>query len=115
MFTRRRKHKVPMAPRRDAFTILLDRANADLAAHGQVKCPAAPWITAASVLLTIRHGCGWDMSTRPLQIIEPFFQQYGWTWRWVDEDLVLELPGWTQPAPAIVAIQPSLFDTIPPE
>jgi hypothetical protein len=110
VFTRKRQRKVPKVPRRDALTVLLDKAKAALEAQGSLTGPAGPWIAAANVLLTTRHSCGWDMSTTHLEIIEPYFQRNGWVWRWVGEDLVIELPGWVKHAPNTIAIQPGLFD-----
>jgi hypothetical protein len=34
----------------------------------------------------------------------------GWACRWAGSDLVVELPGWIQSEPVIVAIPPGLFD-----
>jgi hypothetical protein len=50
------------------------------------------------------------MTTTPQEAVEVSFRALGWAWRWEGADLVLELPGWVQPAPVIVAIQPGLFD-----
>ena len=36
-----------------------------------------------------------------------------WAWQWEGVDLVLELPGWVQPPPVLVAIQPGLFEERP--
>jgi hypothetical protein len=38
----------------------------------------------------------------------------GWTWRWEEDDLVLEILGWSPPAPFIVAIQLGLFEQVRP-
>jgi hypothetical protein len=97
-------------PRREGITLLMDQAAVELAAHGRVRGPAGPWIRAATVLLNVRNSCGWDMEHTPVTLLEPFQTHQGWVWRWEGEDLVIELPGWVQPAPVILAIQPGLFD-----
>lgn len=115
MFTRRRQRKVPKVPRRDGLTLLFDQAAVELAAQGTARCPAAPWLAAAQVLLNIRATCGWDLEQTPTTVMEPMLAHRGWIWRWEGQDLVLELPGWKSPAPVIMAIQPGLFDKIPSE
>jgi len=89
---------------------LVNQAAVVLAAHGTARCPASPWIRAATVLLNVRHSCGWDMEHTPASLLEPFLARQCWVWRWEGDDLVLDLPGWVQPAPMIVEIQPGLFD-----
>ncbi len=112
MFTRR-QHKAPKGPRQDAITVLMDQAAVDLAAHGVVRCPAAPWVAATRVLLVTRHSCGWDLDQTPTSLLEPMLLARGWAWRWEGSDLVLTLPGWVQPAPVLVPVQPGLFDGMP--
>ena len=113
MFTKRRQHKVPKVPRRDAITLLMDQAAVDLATPRSIRCPADLWIAAARVLLVTRQSCGWDMEHTPASLLEPLLAHRDWVWRWEGEDLVIELPGWVQPAAIIVAIQPGLFDSTP--
>ncbi len=108
MFTRW-QHKVPKVPVRDGLMLLLDQAAVQLAAHGTVRSPAGPWIAAARVLLVTRHSCGWDLEHTPETLLEPMLAHRGWTSSWEGDDLVLALPGWVQPAPVIVAVQPGLF------
>ena len=110
MFTRRRQRKVPKVPRHDGLSQCFDLAAAELAAHGTTRCPAAPWIAEARVYLNIRHACGWDLKTTPEEFLSPMLAHRGWIWRREGSDLVLVLPGWVQPMPTLVAIQPSLFD-----
>jgi hypothetical protein len=52
----------------------------------------------------------WNLVAKELQVLERRLQTTGWVWRWEDDGLVLELPGWVQPAPVIVAVQRGLFD-----
>lgn len=72
--------------------------------------PLAPWLAAARVLLVTRQSCGWDLEHTPVTLLEPFLAHQGWTWAWLGDDLVLEVPGWEEPAPVMVAVQPGLFD-----
>ena len=110
MFTRRRQRKVPKVPRLDGLTLLFDQIALDLVAQGTARYPAGPWLAAARVLLVIRQGCGWDMATTSQELVEGQLRAIGWTWRWDGDDLVVELPGWVQPPPVMVAIQPKLLD-----
>ena len=89
--------------------MLLDRAGVELAANGVVRATAAPWLAAARVLLMTRRSCVWNEQDTPVTILEPFLARQGWSWRWEGDVLVLELPGWMQPAPVIVEIQVGLF------
>ena len=50
-----------------------------------------------------------------MAIIEERLVAVGLVCRWEGDDLVVELPVWMPPPPAIVAIQPGLFDTMPAE
>ena len=110
MFTRRRQHKVPKVQRRDGLALLITGAAVTLAAKGTTRCPAGPWLAAARVLLVTRQSCGMDLATTEQELVEVRLRAVGWACRWVGPDLVVELPGWIQPAPVIVAIQPGLFD-----
>ncbi len=112
MFSRR-QHKVPKVPVRDGLTLLLDLAAVQIQAHGTVRSPAGPWIAASRVLLVTRHSCGWDLEHTPETLLEPLLAHRGWTFSWEGADLVLTLPGWVQPAPVMVAVQPGLFDGMP--
>jgi hypothetical protein len=109
---RARRSRRPPTPPKSALTVLLDRAGVDLAAKGAVRAPAAPWLAAATVLLRTRNSCGWNAQDTPVTLLEPFLAHQGWAWKWDGDELVLELPGWVQSAPVILAIQPGLFDSI---
>ncbi len=108
MFSRR-QHKVPKVPLRHGLVLMLDQAAVQLQAHGTVRSSAGPWIAAARVLLVTRQSCGWDLEHTPETLLEPRLAHWGWVWSWEGADLVLTLPGWVQPTPVIVAVQPSLI------
>jgi len=109
---RARRTRRPPTPPKSALTILLDRAGLDLAAKGEVRAPADPWLAAATVLLRTRNSCGWNAQDTPVSLLEPFLAHQGWVWRWEGDDLVLELPGCVPPEAALVAVQPGLFDGV---
>ena len=105
MFSRR-QHKVPV---RDGLMLLLDQVAVQLQSHGTVRLPAGAWIAAARVLLVTRQSCGWDMKETPETLLAPMLAYRGWTFSWEGADLVLELPGWVQPALVREWVQPGLF------
>lgn len=102
--TKRRPHFV------SPTNLLLDRARRDLESQGSVRCPAGEWLDAARWAICTASRCGWERGTTQVQLVERWLETEGWTWRWEGDDLVLELPGWVQPPPRVVAIQPGLFD-----
>ena len=91
----------------------MNQAAGVLKASGKVSFPAASWIAAAEVAMKTAMGGGRSLPDTPEAFLEPMLAHRGWVWRWEGADLVLELPGWTQPAPIIVAIQDGLFDLTP--
>ena len=107
---RSRRSKRPPFPQPSALQVLLEAAVPVLAAHGVQRCPSAPFLAAAGVLITTAQGCGWEAQTTAQELVERYLGQRPWTWRWEGADLVLELPGWTAPPMHLVAIQPGLFD-----
>jgi hypothetical protein len=60
-----------------------------------------------------RRSCGWNAQDTAVSLLEAFLPHQGWAWSLEGDELVIELPGWVQPAPIKVAIQPGLFDSIP--
>jgi hypothetical protein len=70
----------------------------------------AHWLAAARVFLVTRHSYGWDLTTTEPEMAEGRLRAVGWACRWAGSDLVVELPGWIQSEPVIVAIPPGLFD-----
>jgi len=93
-----------------ALQAMIQAAVPILAAYGSYRSPAVPWIAAANLSMKVAQGCGWNLQGTPEAYLEPFLAHRGWTWAWDGEDLVLDLPGWVQPDPAIMAIQAGLFD-----
>ncbi len=107
----RRQRKAPKGGYRSPTTVLLAQARVQLQAVGQVRVPAKSWLDAASLYLTLQRSCravGEDET--PVIQVEHCLGNEGWAWRWEGDDLVIDLPGWVQPAPVILAIQPGLFD-----
>ena len=106
----RSRSKRPPVPKPSALQAMLQATAPILAACGSYRSPAAPWIAAATLSMKVAQGCGWSLQDTPEAYLEPMLAHRSWTWAWVGEDLVLDLPGWVQPAPVIVAIQAGLFD-----
>ena len=102
--SKRRPHPQP-----SPLQVLIEAAAPVLAAHGEQRSPTAPWIAAAALSMAIASGGGWSLPATPQEFLEPMLAYRGWAWSWEDADLVLTLPGWVQPPPVLVAIQPSLF------
>ena len=64
----------------------------------------------ADVAMKTARGDGWSLPDTHEEFLAPMLAHRGWVWRWEGADLVLELPGWVQPAPVIVAIQAGRFE-----
>ena len=102
--SKRRPH-----PQSSALQMLIESAAPVLAAHGEQRSPAVPWIAAATLSIKIAQGCGWSLQDTPESYLEPMLAYRDWTWRWEGTELVLGSLGWIRPPSVIVAIQPSLF------
>ena len=103
--SKRRPHPTP-----SALQVLIEAAAPVLAAHGEQRSPAAPWIAAARVSMTIASCGGWQLPATPQEFMEPMLAYRGWTWRWEGDDLVLILPGWVQPPVRLVGVRSGLFN-----
>jgi hypothetical protein len=93
--------------------VLVGRAAQDLVAVDTLRIDPEPRLAATRVDLRLRPNC------RPLApheterwVVEMHVAGAGLTCQWEGEDLVLALPGWTPPAPVIVAMQPGLFERL---
>ena len=102
--SKRRPHPQP-----SALQVLIEAAAPVLAAHGEQRSPAPPWIAAAEVSIKIAQGCGWSLQDTPESYLGPMLAYRGWTWRLEGADLILTLPGWVEPPMRLVAVQPGLF------
>jgi len=77
---------------------------------GVAKFPVGRWLTPGHLLVRMSFGTAIEYVPPAMAIITERLAAVGLASRWEGDDLVVELPGWTPPAPAIVAIQPGLFD-----
>lgn len=106
----KRNRNRTIQPQPSQLVQLLDGAALRLAVLGTLRVNSAPFLAAARVLLVTAQSCGWEAATTDEQLLERYLGEGHWTWRWEGPDLVLELPGWVQPPPVLVAIQPGLFE-----
>ena len=106
---RPRRSRKPPTPPQSALDALLDAANVDLDAAGVSRSLAGPWIGAADTRMRTARGGGWSLQDTPQAFLEAVFQHRSWTWVWVGDELLLKLPGWTQPPSILVAMQPGLL------
>ena len=61
----------PPTPSPSALQVLIETAAPVLAAHGEQRSLAAPWLAAASVSMSIASGGGWRLSATPQEFLEP--------------------------------------------
>ena len=80
-----------------------------LAAQGEQRSLATPWIAAATLSIKIAQGCGWSFHDTPESYLEPMLAYKGWAWRWEGADLVLTQPGWVEPTRVLVVVQSEPF------
>lgn len=110
---RRRRRRVPKGGYKPQVQIFMDQVAADLATSGTVRVPAGPWLAAARASIVTLNSCGRELGTTEQDYLDRMFVARGWLRAWEEQDLVITLPGWVQPAPVSVAIQPCLIDSIP--
>jgi len=110
MFAHRRPRKPPKGGYQPPLLQMLAEAQAGLGLHGKLRVPAAPWLAAAELLLNLQRCCRVVTAEETAHLeVEALLAGQGLAWRWEEEDLVLELPGWALPKPRIIAVQPPLF------
>ena len=116
MFTRRRQRKVPRGGHQTPLQLRVDHAEIHVKGTGTMRELAGPWIGGAELWLKLQSNCRTlGPKETPEAVVEERLATRGLRCRWEGDDLVVELPGWSPPQPAIVAIQPGLFDTMPTE
>ncbi|MCM2250335.1 MAG: hypothetical protein NDI58_07235 [Geothrix sp.] len=111
MFARRQR-KPPKGGYQSPLQLLLKAAQEGAEAAGVVRMPAAAWLRAAELYLSLQRSC------RPVPedltaaaVVEEMLRDAGLTAQWEGDDLVLGRPGWTTPPPRTVAVQPGLFES----
>lgn len=105
---RPRRSRKPPTPPKPEIIRLVDELEAEIRVHGSATVPLEPFLAAARSHLTLRYPEGTDET--PEGFVALVLDAREWVWEIAGEDLVVELPGWVDPRPALVAVQPGLFD-----
>jgi len=114
MFTRRQQRKAPKV-HMEHLDDLVAEALVAVRMNGTAIYPAVRWLTPGRLLVRNTFATWQEYNPPARVIIEERLAAAGLNCKWEGENLVLDMPRWTPPAPKIMTIQPGLFDTMPTE